>query len=149
MDMTKTSGVLIEKINLLACKAQLLEMPEKPEFNLILTHLARTEKGNSLFVEASFDLFGQVEKPACLLVCTFGAVYSRTDESQMTWAGFTDELAVLHLVPFVREFVSSVTLRMPVPALILQPTNVSMLVAEYRARKIDKSASAIHETQKN
>lgn len=139
MDMTKSSGISIEKVHLIACQAKMLGVPEKLHFNMTLTGLKRVEKGNTLIVEAGFDMMGGVEKPACALECTFGIVYSRTDESQMTWGKVSDGLVLTHLVPYVREFVSSVTLRMPLPALILQPTNISLLLEEYRLRQAKSS----------
>jgi len=147
MDENKTSGISIECVHLLECEARLLDKPEKLDFNMIITRLARKEEGNQLFVEVSFDMMGEIEHPACILRCTFGAQYSRNDESQMTWRDFSDGLAVMHMVPFVREFVSSVTLRMPLPALILQPTNVNMLVADYKLRKTSEAATKVAAAQ--
>jgi preprotein translocase subunit SecB len=133
MDASKQPGIVIEKISLFECQARVLDLDVKLRFNMGLAHLTRQHEGNNLIVMAAFDMMQGIDKPPCVLKCTFVAVYSRTPESNMQWSEFTDVMAVTHLIPYVREFVSSVTLRMPIKELILPPINVNILVAEYQA----------------
>ena len=133
MNERQKPGICIDSIYLLKCRAVVLDLTAMPQFNLGLTHLQRTEEKNKLSVIASFDMMSGVEKPVCTLTCTFAALYTREDDSAMTWPELSDPVVVAHMVPYVREFVSSVTLRMPVKPLVLQPTNAHLLVEEYRA----------------
>jgi hypothetical protein len=135
MDETKQPGITIEKINLLGCTARVIDLDAKLQYRLALTDLSRVENVNSLIVIAKFDLMHGIENPPCSLKCTFMAAYACDEASNMKWAEFSDVMAVAHMIPYVREFVSSVTLRMPIRELIVPPTNVNVLVSEFRARQ--------------
>jgi len=140
MDQTRDPGITIEKVNLIECTARVLDPDARLAFNLALVELTRSEEGDLLVVAAKFDLMHEIEKPACLLQCSFVAAYARTEGSNMQWAEFSDAMAVMHMIPYVREFVSSVTLRMPIRELILPPTNVHFLLSRYHSRQSDKAA---------
>ena len=135
MDNTKHPAINIEKIHLIECSASVSDPSAELRYNLALTQLLREEKGGSLFVLAGFDLMHGVDKPPCSLTCSFAAEYTQTDPPNMTWKEFSDGLVVAHILPYVREFVSSVTLRMPMSVLILSPSNTFVLVDEYNKRK--------------
>lgn len=135
VDQHSQPGVEIEAVHLLVCDGRVVDVTAEMRYSMALTKLIRHEDGNTLSVFAEFDLFHGIEKPPCRLRCSFVAYYKRTDLSSMTWTDFSDALAVAHIVPYVREFVSSVTLRMPLRPLVLQPTNAYTLVDAYNARQ--------------
>lgn len=128
-------GIGIENIWLMDCVAGIVDPNAKPTYRIGLLSLSRTisPDGLTLNAVACFDMMNGIEKPVCTLRCTFAAIYSRNSGSAMTWEEFTDVMAVTHMIPYVREFVSSVTLRMPLNALVLPPTNVHLLVDEWKA----------------
>ncbi len=51
----------------------------------------------------------------------------------MSGEEFNNGFVLTHVLPYFREFASSVTLRLPVPALIIPPTNVNVLLKEHEA----------------
>jgi preprotein translocase subunit SecB len=76
-----------------------------------------------------------IEKPLFKFTCVFGARYERQGDQSMPWENFTTVMAVTHLVPYLREFVSNVTNRSLAPALILPPINAHALLAEFEKRR--------------
>ena len=53
----------------------------------------------------------------------------------MQWKDFSLAMALAHIVPYLREYVSNMTNRLPVPVLLLDPINTSAMVADYEQRK--------------
>ena len=49
----------------------------------------------------------------------------------MTWDEFKNSNAIAHIIPYLREFVSNMTNRMPIPILNLPPINTNLLVKNY------------------
>jgi len=138
MDTSKQPGIAIEKINLLACNAQVRDANAELRYAMGLTNLSRKEEGTHLIVVATFDMMHGIKNPPCNLLCSFLAEYSQDETPNMTWAEFTDVMAVTHMIPYVREFVSSVTLRMPIRELILPPVNAHVLINSYKAEQENK-----------
>ena len=138
MDKNQQPGIGIDSIHLIECHAKILNLEAKLEYNIGLTDLSRKEEADTLIVLASFDLMHEVTNPPCMLKCTLMAAYNRTKDSSMTWAQFSDVMAVTHMIPYVRELASSVTLRMPLKPLVIPPTNVHLLVARHNERASPK-----------
>ena len=140
---TDFTGIIVENVLLLDCKAAFHGAREKQSYSLALSNLQRTEaaEGKGLLVRASFDLMHGIEDPSCTLKCTFLAVYSKAAASPVKWDEFSDGLAVAHMVPFVREFIASTTNRMPVPPLMIRPVNAFLLVEDYQKRMAGKEAA--------
>jgi hypothetical protein len=141
---TDFTGIIVENVLLLDCKAVFRGAKEKQNYCLALTDLQRKEEsdGKRLLVRASFDLMHAIEDPSCTLKCTFIAVYSKAADSPVKWDEFGDGLAVAHMVPFVREFIASTTNRMPVPPLMMRPVNAFVMVEDYQRRMAEKPAAA-------
>ena len=141
MDKTKPPGIAIDDISLIEANIGLNPPPtgdsSELQYHIQLTGFDRSEDDDKrLFVRCSFDLMGGVEEPPFDFTCTFVAVYSAMDdEANMTWEEFTDTMALAHVVPFLREFVANMTNRLPVPALMLFPVNVALLLSEYESRQ--------------
>lgn len=141
MNVKKNPGITIQDIRLLRANLSVGNMDAKSDYSLRLTHLDREEhdEGKSLVVIAGFDLMHGIENPRINFDCTFAAVYERHGEDSMTWGKFSTPLALAHIVPYLREFVSNMTNRMPVPALVFSPLNTHMMVADYEKRQTEKA----------
>jgi preprotein translocase subunit SecB len=138
------TGISVQNILLLDCMATFRGAKDKPNYHLALTNLARhvDENQKHLMVTATFDLMYKVADPICDLSCSFLAVYSKTENATIDWSAFSDGLALAHMLPFVREFVSSITNRMPIPPLMIPPVNAFELVQGYLARKAAQPSAA-------
>lgn len=134
MDKTKRPGISLASIQLLECIVGNVNPSVGLKFDLGVINLKRTlsSENKILEVRVAFDLMKGVEEPPCKFTCAYLAIYTRSPEASMTWEEFKDHIAVAHLIPFVREFVSNITMRMPLSALMLPPVNAHELVEEYR-----------------
>lgn len=134
---TDFSAITVENILLVGCHLSFLGSSEQPAYNLGLTALSRRleQDGKKLLVRAEFDLMEGLEKPACEMRCAFVAIYGSTADEDIDWSGFSDGHALAHMLPFVREFISNVTNRMPLPPLMIPPVNTFNLVAAFRERE--------------
>jgi preprotein translocase subunit SecB len=54
----------------------------------------------------------------------------------MKWEDFKDHVAIAHLIPYLREFVSNMTARLPLSVLMIPPINTSKMLEEFRDSKI-------------
>lgn len=144
MDEQQDPGITIDAVNLIRCQVEMLDASTDLQYHMGLTRYFRKESEDqkTLTVIADFDLMQDIEKPPCKIKCSFLAIYSRQPSSKMTWAEFSDHYTILHMVPYVREFVSSVTLRMPLKPLVLPPTNVHVLLKHYKDKLAKQSATA-------
>ena len=131
------SHIIVDDILLLGCEVAYHSTAENPSYALGLTELRRmvTPEHKELFVSATFDLMHGIEKPPCTLICTYLAIYTTKEPTKACWDEFSDGLAVAHMIPYVREFISSVTNRMPLPPLMMKPVNAFVLVDNYNAGK--------------
>jgi hypothetical protein len=137
MDKAKSPGISIESVHLLRCTIGDVNPGGDLNFSLGITDFSRTiaSDGRVLVVNVSFDLMQGVKNPPCKFQCTFVATYTRSVEppnENMTWDEFKDHVAVAHLIPYVREFLSNMTARLPLSVLMLPPVNTHKLMAEYR-----------------
>jgi len=137
MEQQKEPGITIALIQLVSARVELKDPDGAREYNLVLTGLNRNEfeAGKYLDVQASFDMMYGLEKPLFNFTCSFFARYERHGEHSMSWEKFSSVMALTHLIPYLREFVSNITNRLPVPVLILPPTNVHMLLANFEEHK--------------
>ncbi len=134
MDKNKKPGIYFEDIVLLESHVGDLQPENKLAFNLVLTSLNRQRKDveDKLVVIATFDAFYEVEDPVLNFQCKFGAFYRHEEAANMDWEDFSNEHAVAHMIPYVREFISNITWRMPLPRLNLPPINAYRLIEEYK-----------------
>lgn len=144
MNKTKHPGIAIEDVSLLESNLKFNGFSEAEEeeksllYHLQLIHFQRIvpeEEKSKLLVICSFDLMHDVESPVFDLTCTFCARYACVEEEKnMEWNDFSDVMTMAHIVPFVREFVSNMTNRLPCPPLMFSPVNVAVLLEEYHQR---------------
>ena len=141
MDKRQKPGIEVAAVELLECQVGKVNPGGDLSFNLKLTSLSRdlSEDKATLALTAAFDVMGGQKNPPCEFTCMFRATYTRPDDANMTWRQFTDGIAVAHLIPYVREFLSNMTTRLPLPVLMLPPTNAFRLVGDY-ARQLAREA---------
>ena len=138
MDKTKSPGIRFERIDLLECNVGHVNVEAKLAYNLSLVELTRqvTEKGDRLMVMMGFDLMKGIKEPPFSFHCLFLAHYAKDQQHpNMDWNEFTDAMALAHAMPFVRELLSNITNRLPLPVLMLSPVNVFELIEKYKAAK--------------
>ena len=136
MENLKDPGIAIEHIRLLQSHVKMVDSKGKPEYNLILTALSRHESqdGKILDIQAAFNMMHGIDKPIFNFTCEFFARYTRQDDAGMAWKDFTSAMALAHIIPYLREYVSNITNRMPTPILMLNPINTHAMIAEYEDR---------------
>jgi len=137
MENLKEPEITIVLIRLLRANVQLVTQDGKKEYNLALTEYSRTEVegGKFLDVQAAFDLMHGLEKPLFKLTCLFAVRYQKDSDQSMPWEKFIPATTLAHIIPYLREFVSNMTDRLPVQVLILPPINAHALFAAYEQRK--------------
>ena len=137
MDPLKESGIAIERILLLKSHVEMANQDGQREYNLRLTALSRLEPpdGKTLDLYAAFNLMHGIETPLFKFTCEFLARYTRRDDANMAWNEFTSAMALAHIIPFLREYVSNITNRLPAPVLILPPINTHAMIADYEKRR--------------
>jgi len=142
MDTTKSPGITLEGLELVEAQVRYLKANVETGFHLGLTALDRSlsPDGKLLTYRLAFDLMKDITGPPCQFTCAFLLRYSRGSDSNMTWEEFKDHHAVAHVIPYLREFVSNLTVRMPLPALVLPPVNVHRLLKEYREPQLTMKA---------
>jgi hypothetical protein len=134
MEKNKKPGLRIDAVHLLNSCISTQSIGDELEYNLAVTSIDRKEiSQEELRVVVSFDLMKGIEKPPFNFTASYGIRYTRDPDAPMTWNDLTNGFVLTHILPYFREFASSVTLRLPVPALIIPPTNVNLLLKEYEA----------------
>ena len=133
----KEPGIAIEHVVLLKAHVEIVEAGGKPEYNLRLVGLQRFEAadGKALDVFASFDVMHGVEKPLFRFTSDFVAHYVRKGDKGLAWKDFSSAMALAHIIPYLREFVSNMTNRLPTPALILPPINAYAMIEDFEQRR--------------
>lgn len=134
----KSPGISIREVRLLKAHVA-MENPEgKAEYNLRLIGFIRhaSEDGKALDLFASFDMMNGVENPLFVFKCDFMVHYEREDDpDSISWDDFGSPVALAHVIPYLREFVSNITNRLPAPVLMLDPINTYAMLEEFEQRK--------------
>lgn len=137
MESSKNPGISIENVVLVKSNVEMVDLSGTQKYNLSLTNLDRHEvsDGNKLNLFAAFDLMSGIDKPVFRFTCEFMVTYTRNENSSMQWKDFSNAVALAHVIPYLREYVSNITNRLPAPILILHPLNTHAMVANYEAHK--------------
>jgi len=135
----KDPGINIEFIRLAKANIALVNTDGEKTFNLRLLALERkeSEDGKQLDLAAVFDVMHGVEKPIFNFTCEFVVRYKRETDGGMAWKDFSSGMALAHIIPYLREFVSNMTDRLPIPPLMLPPVNAFKMVADDETLKAD------------
>ena len=151
METMKDPGIAIEHIRLLKSRVEMVNPDGKSEYNLHLIAFKRfeTSDGKALDLHAAFDVMHGVEKPLFQFTCEFIAHYTRKDDASMAWNEFTSAMALAHIIPYLREYVSNITNRLPAPVLMLDPLNTHVMLADYEDRKRRAEEPKTDQTQQN
>ncbi len=136
MEQNQESGIVIDQIRLLRSHIEFVGMDGLREYNIRLVSLSRVESpdGKALDLFAGFDVMHGVEKPLFKFTCDFLARYTRRDDADMAWKEFSSAMALAHIIPYLREYVSNTTNRLPTPVLMLDPINTYNMIADFEER---------------
>lgn len=148
MDEQKQPGISINLVSLIKANIEMIDPEADKKYNLRLIGLKRfeTEDGKTLNLVAAFDVMHGVETPLFKFTCEFVARYERQGEDSMPWNEFSNATALAHIIPYLREFVSNTTTRLPAPVLMLDPINTNVMIADYERRKKESAEAASKST---
>ena len=76
-----------------------------------------------------------IEAPLFRFTCEFAVRYERNGADSMQWRDFSSAIVLAHIVPYLREFVSNMTNRLPAPVLMLDPINTHLMVEVFERMK--------------
>jgi len=96
----------------------------------------------------SVELIGSNEsdkQTAFELACTFAGFYRTESQQNMEITEFLDKFAPAHLFPYIREFVSSVSMRSGIPPVILPPLNINVLLNQKKKLEGDVNDDTVAE----
>ena len=137
MDAQKDPGIAIAYVKLLNSHVEFGAIDGTHQYNLRLLALDRFESqdGEGFDLHAAFDVMHGIEKPVFKFTCSFIARYTRKNPEGMQWKDFSSAVALAHIIPYLREYVSNITNRLPTPILMLDPINTHAMIADYEKRK--------------
>jgi len=134
MEKNQSVGFAVESIELLECFVGNIQPAATKEYSLGLTQFERQTDGKHLKAITGFDLMTGIDKPACTFTCKFSIEYSAKGEST-DWSLVKDHIIVAHVLPFIREFMWNITMRMPIDGVMIHPVNAHQLVDRFRAAR--------------
>ncbi len=149
MDSTKEPGIILDKVVLLKSDVEYKPNVKRADegglsYCLALTKFTRNEaaEDTELCAIVEFDLMNGIENAPIVFRATFYLEYKRPKEASMAWTEFKNPMVLAHAIPYLREFVTNMTARMPVPPLILDPVNTILLYKRYQASQSPAQAEA-------
>jgi preprotein translocase subunit SecB len=115
-----------QQIHLLDCHFA-FQGGEKRElkYGLALVNFTRelSDDRTKLSAILSFNAFHKIEHPLVHATFRFRIVYAGEGDLESVWGTLKDEIILAHCIPYVRELLSSMTSRMPVPPLVIEMVN--------------------------
>lgn len=121
----------LEKVHLIACNFKLKDSKDC-SYSLELKHYESQESSRNDGFEytalLTFNIMSRVRKPVMAFECTFALGYKGDEEGRKR---LKEHIVVAHSIPYLREFVSNVTMRSPLPVLVIAPVNAPELWREY------------------
>lgn len=151
MDPSKQPGIRFLGVELLRLHFDVKgDVPRPIPFGLDFTiDRSILDEGKSLDVLVHVDMFKNVEekdKPPIEFKFVLVGHFTLGEEPNMTMDEFAKDHAPAHLVPYVRELISNITARCPLPMLNVGPINVAALVDTGQARfEFSSPAKAIQQ----
>jgi hypothetical protein len=135
MDQRNRKGITVENVSLLECSVgqPLAEAPKNYNLRLIQFDKILDQEKSKLKYIAGFDLMSGMAVSACSFNCKFSIEYSLDDEPN-NWDRLKDHVVIAHVLPFLREFVWNVTVRMPIGGVMINPLNTLLLLEEFKSR---------------
>jgi hypothetical protein len=139
MEKAKDPLIAIEQIKLMEAHVALGGAEGSSQYNLALTAYKRllSDDANRLTIVADFDVMYGIDNPKFRLEAKFLAQYNRKNDVDegLPWESFSDGMALAHVIPYLREFISNITGRMPLPPLYIRALNTYRLVEEFHKRE--------------
>lgn len=137
MDKTEAPLIFIDIITLISAYVELVNPGGSSNYHVALTELTRTlsEDGLYLTITAGFDAMYGVDKPKFRLTAKFCARYRKEGQNGLSWDAFSDGVALAHTIPYLREFISNMTGRLPLPPLYIKALNTFQLVEDFKKRQ--------------
>lgn len=125
---------VISEISLRLCLfAPMQYTCEKFESNLTLTEFTeeiKNEDNSALFiVKMHFDLMKGIEQPKFIFQVCYEIIY--TAQKQTDFEVIKKHVAIAHVIPYLRELASSLTVRANYQPLIIPPLNTLNLYNQY------------------
>ena len=132
MNDTDNPGISFNYINLVASCINMIDATAALNYGLAVTKIDRKETSDTELVAfVYFDLMKGVENPPFSFTATYAVSYLRVADAALSWEEFNNGFILSHVLPYFREFVTSVTQRLPVPPVYIPPTNVKALLEAY------------------
>jgi hypothetical protein len=134
---TQPGGLKLQKIVLLESRFRLLrETTPHPTYGLALIDFDKrfNAERTELSATLSFDALQGVQDPLIEAKFTFRIEYLGEGDLEKVWVGLKDEIILAHCIPYVREFLSSMTARMPIFPLIIEMVNAYSMFKSFRDR---------------
>ena len=128
----------LRNMNLLSNEFEFMNIVENPSYHVgILDYNSQDKhdtenKTYTKMVIISFDVMDNVKDPVFKLKCKFMATYQADNKEECNV--LKEHVVVAHFIPYLREYVSNITNRMPGPTLMLDPINTIQLWNEYQER---------------
>jgi preprotein translocase subunit SecB len=137
MNQNKELGISIKEVFLVKSEVEFLSVTAEKTYHLALTSFSRAveDNGKQLVVNVGFNLMSGVEKPMFNFLATYVAVYAKAEGCETAWDEFSDGNALSHIVPYLREYVSNVTMRMPIRPLYMRPLNCYALIDTFMVQQ--------------
>lgn len=92
-------------------------------------------------VRLDFDAFFEVENPVLEARFSFAVRYEAEGDREKLWASLKDHIVLAHCVPYVREFLSSMTTRMPITPLTVDMVNTHAMFEDFEKRSSNRTPS--------
>lgn len=134
---TKIVNIRIVEIKMLACETRVLTISDPKDSKktkINIANLNRTHKDELMFLNVSFDVGSGEEVSSFIIKAEFIAVYEKKKDT--LWDDFSTPVAIAHLIPYLREFISNMTSRMLLPPVFIPPVNTFKLFSEYESEKV-------------
>lgn len=130
----KVTQARILDVRMMKAQIEFFSSDSDRKYQFRITDLTRKisadEKLLTLF--AGFEILAGSEKPVFSLTAAFSIGYEKVKEDE-SWDNFSDGIAVSHMIPYLREFVSNMSSRLPIKnPLYLNPVNCFALVDAFK-----------------
>lgn len=144
-------AIKIDSVSLLRCDFNFIESNNERKCDLAICDfeskiLKNVNEPSKLLSMVSFDFMNGVEKPIFTLKCIYAIVYSFENDKDLE--KLKPHVIIAHIIPYLREFASSLTSRMPGPHLYLDPINTVELFKRYEDMKSKSTESVVKTAQK-
>jgi len=141
----ESSAVRLERVDLVSCRLEQRGGPAgefRHRLELVSFQRRVSKDQGVLMAILEFDAFFEVPDPKLEFRFTYALTYRAEQGTEAVWAGFKDPIILAHVVPYIREFLSSTTSRMLVPTLRLHVVNAHAMFERYRVRSVSSGTTA-------